>query len=101
MVPQMVPPSVSPKRRWRGELHAPQRLESDAAKTVPWPGATPVLAPFSGPKPLRALGVAPGHGSPSTNTTFRFLPRHDLNKLWYRTLINFWYGSRSQDLREL
>jgi hypothetical protein len=46
MVPMMVPPSVSPKRRWRGELHPAQRLESDAAKTARWPGGDPVLPAF-------------------------------------------------------
>ena len=32
-----------------------------AAKTVPWPGATPFPPPVCGPNPLRASGVTPGH----------------------------------------
>lgn len=86
-------------RRGR-DLRQDEHLHSDAAESTPWPGATPFWAPFCAPKPLRALGVAPGHGSPSTKTSLRFLPPHDLTKLWYRTLTNSWYGSRSEDLRE-
>ena len=100
MVPLLVPLSVKAKLRSRLNFYHSERSESDAAKTVPWPGATPLLASFCGPKPLRAVGVAPGHGSPSTESSLGFLPRHNLTKLWYRTLTNSWYGSRSRDLRE-
>src|SRR5215470_9106669 len=62
MVPHLVPPSVTAKLRWRGELRSAQHAESDAAKTTPWPGATPFCPSFCGPKPLQAAGVAPGHG---------------------------------------
>jgi len=58
MVPLMVPPSVSPKRQWRHELHAAHRLESNAAKTVLWPGGDPVL-----PASLRAKTPAGSRGS--------------------------------------
>ncbi len=38
-------------------------LKLYAAKTVSWPGATPFCPPLSGPNPLRASGVTPGHGA--------------------------------------
>ena len=63
LVPHLVPPSVIAKRPCRGELRSAQHPESDAAKTTPWPGATPFCPSFCGPKPLQATGVAPGHGA--------------------------------------
>lgn len=56
LVPLSVLPAVNPKRCRGGELQAAQHCENDAAKTVPWPGATPFWAPFGVPKPLRAVG---------------------------------------------
>ncbi len=61
LVPHPVPSPVTAKRGRRGELRPAGQPESDAAKTIPWPGATPFCGAFRAPKPLRAAGVAPGH----------------------------------------
>jgi hypothetical protein len=51
--------------RWREDLQRARRPKSDAAKTTPWPGATPFCGAFRAPKSIRAAGVAPGHGAAS------------------------------------
>ena len=86
-------------QRWREDLQPARHPESDAAKTTPWPGATPFCPPSCGPKPLRALGVAPGHGTALTEVGFGSLPRPDLTKLWYRILTNSWYGRTDREGR--
>jgi hypothetical protein len=75
--------------RWRRELRPARYFDSDPAKTTPWPGATPVLAPFSGPKPLRALGVAPGHGETALARSSVDLPRQGRSKSCYEPQSNF------------
>jgi hypothetical protein len=51
--------------RWGEDLQPARHPESGAAKTTLWPGATPFCGAFRAPKPLRAAGVAPGHGAAS------------------------------------
>jgi hypothetical protein len=62
LVPHSVPPTVTAKRRWRGELHSHDIPKVTRQKTTPWPGATPFCGAFRAPKPLRAAGSLPAAG---------------------------------------
>src|SRR6266496_3126090 len=46
-----------------------------AAKTVPWPGATPFSPPVCGPNPLRGFGGHARPSSPRWASSFGILPR--------------------------
>jgi len=64
LVPHLVPPSVIAKRPCRGELRSAQHPKSDAAKTTPWPGATPFRSCcLAGQNPSRMLGSLPATGT--------------------------------------
>lgn len=76
MVLLLVPPAVSLKQRRCGDLPCERTNESDAARTVLWPGATPFWVPFGVPKPLRAVG---GRSRPRASCMLAepaCLPRH-------------------------
>ncbi len=49
---------------------AETKNNSDAGKSTPWPGATPVCPRFSGPKRPPGFRVAPGHSVPLPRLQF-------------------------------
>jgi len=54
----------------RQNSQAETKNNSDAGKSTPWPGATPLCPRFSGPKRPTGFRVAPGHSVPPPRLEF-------------------------------